>query len=98
MKIRFLLLILILSTGCTYCQESNKFDNFNYAPINTLHGSYIGDTYYSNNAQNPTSYTKRGNQIYGSDGSSYTKYDNMIQNNSSGKTYQIINNTIPPLD
>ncbi len=58
-------------------------------------GAIIGNTYY---APSGVSYQRQGNQIYGSDGSSYTQFDGMMQNNATGQSYQINNNLIQPLN
>lgn len=52
----------------------------------------IGNTYYNG----ATSYTRQGNQIYGSNGTQYTDYGGFIQS-SYGKTYQVNNNFVQEL-
>lgn len=93
---KFLIVFTILLFGCgmsyaDYYSSSNQYD------INS--GSQIGNTYYSwdNKTQSYTGYTQQDNHIYGSDGSSYTRYGNTVQDNSSGRTYQINNNFVSPL-
>lgn len=98
MRIKFLILILILNVGCAYCLQSDLYGNYDdEASSASKYGTWIGDTYYNNNYSHPVSYTKQDNQIYGSNGKSYTQFGNTIQDNSSGKTYQINNNLIQPL-
>ena len=66
---------------------------------NTNSGFSIDDTYYSwnNETQTYRSYTRSGNDIYGSDGSHYTQFGNTIQNNATGQTYQINGSLVSPL-
>ena len=46
---------------------------------------------------NYTTYTVKDKKIYGSDGSSYTKKNNMIYNNQTGETYYNNNGYIQKL-
>lgn len=103
-----ILLAAILCIGCTTANADvynyspfnhnapRKMDNSNdYYSTNNV--SRIDNTYYmwDNNNQTYKSYQVQGNQIYGSDGSSYTRYGNTIQSNSSRpQSYQINNNII----
>lgn len=93
MKKLFLLTIIFASVAYAanadyYYQNSGSLNNPSY---NTY--SNIGNTYYSGN-QNKPSYQVSGNNIYGSDGSHYSKMGNTIQNTSTGETYQINGNMI----
>ena len=99
---KLFLICLIFSfchaTGITYLNDSLP-DNAGASVYNTNSVSKIGDTYYKwdNKTQSYTGYRVQENKIYGSDGSSYTRFGNTIQNNSTGQTYQINNNFIQQL-
>lgn len=107
---KMILLAAILCVGCTaanadyYVQHNNGVNSgISQMPTSQYSSTYnaysnIGGTYYSSNPHNPVSYEIQGNKIYGSDGSSYTKFGNTIQSNSPPcNTYQIQNNIIKPL-
>ncbi len=92
---RFVIAFLFLIFGCGISYAD--YNSYNQYDINS--DSQIGDTYYkwNNNTQSYTGYTQQDNQIYGSDGSSYTRFGNTVQDNNTGNTYQINNNIIEPL-
>lgn len=74
----------------------SSFSSSSLNEHNTSHYNKIGDYTYSPSG---VYYSKdySNNKIYGSDGSQYTQYGNVIQDNSTGKQYQINNNIIEPL-
>ena len=93
-SILVIFLLIVFRCGISYA-DYNSYNN--QYDINS--GSQIGNTYYKwdNNTQSYTGYTQQDNQIYGSDGSSYTRFNNTVQDNNTGNTYQINNNYVEPL-
>lgn len=99
---KLFLAAIILLFGCT----SAFADGYMNDPIPANAGqtpigiTRTGDGYsmWNNSTQTYKTYNVKGNQIYGSDGSSYTRYGDTIQSNSSRpKSYYFQNNIPKPL-
>ena len=82
------LILSFFASGVSFGIELS--DNNNSQPYNINSGSQIGNTYYTQDDKSGSfkSYTRQGNDIYGSDGSHYYKMDNTIMDMNSGKYYQ----------
>lgn len=107
-KFVLLSLILIFSAAASDAAYYNddipanagSFTSYNSGSYNISTGSQVGSTYYgwNNKTQSYTGYTRQGNDIYGSDGTHYTQFDNVIQNNApQGQSFQVRNNLVQPL-
>lgn len=95
---KFLLinLILFLSSACVQAAYFN--DDVSLTPsrtYNTNEFSRIGNNYH--NFKTNTTYTVKGNKVYGSDATSYSINGNTVSNDFGGRTYQINNNVISPV-
>lgn len=89
--------ILIL-TSLLFVSLSVNANNYYYNSYSNNSDYFIkvnSNTYQSMN--NYTTYTVKDKKIYGSDGSSYTKKNNMIYNNQTGETYYNNNGYIQKL-
>ena len=79
--------ILIL-TSLLFVALSANADNYyynSYSSNSDYYNKVNSNTYQSMN--NYTTYTVKDRNVYGSDGSSYTRNNNMIYNNQTGATY-----------
>lgn len=91
MKNLILVLVLLLIPV-----SAGAFD-YDYSYNHTTYTREPDGSYFNNDYRHPVTYEVKGKSIYGSDGSDYTIYDDCIQDNRTGKKYQVNGNIITPL-
>lgn len=79
-----LVLTILFFTALNASADNNYYYN-GYSNNSDYYNRINSNTYQSMN--NYTTYTVKGNNIYGSDGSAYIKNNNMIYNTQTGATY-----------
>lgn len=87
MKNLILILVLFLIPINAVAADDYYYDGRRY--------DRMGDKWFNNDYHNPVTYEVNGNQITGSDGSSYTIHGQQeIQDTRTGKVYMIDGNRI----
>ena len=98
MKNIILILVLFLIPVSAVADGFYTDNRFNGGFSNNTYYDKTGESWFNNNYQHPVTYEVDGNHIKGSDGSYYTIQGGTIQNDTTGKTYQINGNILSPLN